>query len=121
MLRCTIQAFSFVFGMGIPSSYFLMPNYVYHIKKIMIYLSCHHLIEKCTNFYFGTEKLPPKVLRIDQYSENFGHVGQQIVFRCEIWCGSVAKFVTLSVIDDLRMIYVINRVASKNNLTTKPV
>ena len=39
----------------------------------------------------------------------------------EIWCGSVAKFVTLSVIDDLRIISVINRVASKNNLTTKPV
>ena len=49
------------------------------------------------------------------------HVGHQIVFQCEIWCGSVAKFVTLSVFDDLRIISVINRVASKNNLTTKPV
>ena len=27
------------------------------------------VIEKCTNFYFGTEKLPPGVLRIDQYCE----------------------------------------------------
>ena len=53
--------------------------------------------------------------------KKFGHVGHQIVFQCEIWCGSVAKFVTLSVIDDLRIISVINRVASKNNLTTKPV
>ena len=53
--------------------------------------------------------------------KNFGHVGHQIVFQCAIWCGSVAKFVTLSVIDDLRIISVINRVASKSNLTTKPV
>ena len=53
--------------------------------------------------------------------KHFGHVVHQIVFQCEIWCDSVAKFVTLSVIDDLRIIYVINRVASKNNLTTKPV
>ena len=50
-----------------------------------------------------------------------GHVGHQIVFQCQIWCESVAKFVTLSVIDDLQIIYVISRVASKNNLTTKPV
>ena len=47
--------------------------------------------------------------------KNFGHVGHQIVFQCEIWCGSIAKFVTLWIIS------VINRVASKNNLTTKPV
>ena len=53
--------------------------------------------------------------------KNFGHVGHQIVFQCEIWCNSVAKFVTLSVIDNLWIISVINRVASKNNLTTKPV
>ena len=33
--------------------------------------------------------------------KNFGHVDHQIVFQCEIWIGSVAKFVTLSVIDDL--------------------
>ena len=45
--------------------------------------------------------------------KNFGHVGHQIVFQCEIWCDSVAKFVTLSVIDDLRIISVINRIASK--------
>ena len=53
--------------------------------------------------------------------KKFGHVGQQIVFQFEIWCGNAAKFVTLSVIDDLRIISVINRVALKNNLTTKPV
>ena len=53
--------------------------------------------------------------------KNFGHVGHQIVSQCEIWCDNVAKFVTLSVIDDLRIISAINRVASKNNLTTKPV
>ena len=53
--------------------------------------------------------------------KNFEHVGHQIVFQCEIWCGSVAKFVTLSVIDDFRIIPVINRIASKSNLTTKPV
>ena len=53
--------------------------------------------------------------------KNVGHVGHQIFFQCEIWCDNVAKFVTLSVIDDLRIISVINRVASKNNLTTKPV
>ena len=49
--------------------------------------------------------------------KNFVHVDHQIVFQCEIWCDSVAKFVTLSVIDDLQII----SVASKNNLTTKPV
>ena len=31
--------------------------------------------------------------------KKFGHVGQQIVFQCEIWCGNVAKFVTLSVVE----------------------
>ena len=72
------------------------------------------VLEKCTNFYFGTPIFTPEVLRFDQYCEkNFGNVGHQIVFQCEIWCGSVAKFVTLSVIDDLRIISVINRVASK--------
>ena len=45
--------------------------------------------------------------------KNLGHVGHQIVFQCEIWSGSVAKFVNLSVIDDLRIIYVINKVAPK--------
>ena len=72
---------------------------------------------------FWNRKTTPEVLRIDQYCEkNLGiYVGQQIVFQREIWCDSVAKFVTLSVIDDLRIISVINRVASKNNLTTKPV
>ena len=73
-------------------------------------------------FLFWKGKITPKVLKIDQYCEkNFWHVGQQIVFQCEIWCGNVAKFVTLLVIGDLRIISVINRVASKNNLTTKPV
>ena len=44
--------------------------------------------------------------------KKIGHVGHQIVFQCEILCGSVAKCVTLSVIDDLRIISVINRVVS---------
>ena len=79
------------------------------------------VIEKCTNFYFGTKKLPPKFSELISIVKNFWYVGHQIVFQCEIWYGSVAKFVTLSVFDDIRIISVINRVASKNNLTTKPV
>ena len=27
------------------------------------------VIEKCTNFYFGTPRITPEVLRIDQYCE----------------------------------------------------
>ena len=92
------------------------------MNTILLY-GVFKVIEKCTNFYFGTKKNSSEVLRIDQYCEKILGmlIGHQIVFQCEICCDSVAKFVTLSVIDDFRIISVINRVASKNNLTTKPV
>ena len=39
------------------------------------------VIEKCTSFYFGTEKLPPEVLRIDQYCEkNLGMLPSKSFF-----------------------------------------
>ena len=87
--------------------YWILFNTCYHLDQYSVINSVItniiiKVIEKCTNF-------------------NFVHVGQQIVFQCEIWCCSVAKFVIPSVIDGIRIISVINRVASKNNLTTKPV
>ena len=67
-------------------------------------------------------KITPEVLRFDQYCERmFGMLATKSFFSVSIWCGSVAKFVTLSVIDDFRIISVINRVASKSNSTTKSV
>ena len=65
-------------------------------------------------FLFWNRKITPEVLRIDQYSEKIlGMLATKSFFQCEIWGDSVAKFVTLSVIDYLQIISVINRVASK--------
>ena len=60
------------------------------------------VIEKCTNFYFGTEKLPPKFKELINIVKKFWACWpQKIVFQLGVWWDSVAKFVTLSVIDDL--------------------
>ena len=47
------------------------------------------VIEKCTNFYFGTEKLPSEVLRIDQYCEKLLGMLVNKSFFSMVWYGNV--------------------------------
>ena len=81
------------------------------------------IIVEVYEFLFWNRKITPELLRSDQYCEKIlGMLATKSFFSVRFGvAASVAKFVTLSVIDDLRIISVINRVTSKNNLTIKPV
>ena len=65
-------------------------------------------------FLFWNRKITPEVLRIDQYCEKFlGMLASKSFFNVRFGVTAFAKFVTLSVIDDFRIISVINRVANQ--------